>query len=491
MGTASIDLVNATITDMSERLRRREVSPVELVEATLERIDRVAPQLNCFVTVTGDYALERAKQVEREIAAGKYRGPMHGITYTLKDGIDTKGIPSTHGNPQKLDLKPRVSSTTHTLLEEAGAILVGKVNIDTTNFDSLDRPIEAFNPWDTSLSPGGSSSGPGSATAASLCLGSVGTDGGGSVRHPAANCGIVGYRATTGRISRYPTDTYPTASAGQAGPMTKTVEDNAIMLQVLGQFDPKDPISINEPPYDYRAAIRDGMKGVKIGVPTDDWAWKDWVFEEQEDIVRRAISVLEDLGAHIQEVSLPLASESRSVMGGLTEGMIWWIDHQHLYENADKWENLQRAIKAHLQGVEDVRLTEGTPPPFGMSTVDIRQYLEKSKKRLLIRQELVAALKEVDIIALPTGMTLGDKGDTLTTNVRGREVHTRSRAIPINALGSVTGFPGLSVPCGFAMGDRLPVGLQLMGRPLEESLTYRVAYAYEQATEWHLRHPPI
>ncbi len=211
MSATSIDLVNTTIAEMSELLRRREVSPVELTEATLERIDRVAPQLGCFVTVTGEYALERAKQAEREIAAGDYRGPMHGITYTLKDSLDTVGIPTTHGNPQGLDLKPRVSSTVHTLLEEAGAILVGKVRIDTTTYQSPEREgldrmnlrvVGCVNPWDLNVSPGTSSSGPGSATAASLCLGSVGTDGGGSVRHPAANCGIVGFRATTGRISR-------------------------------------------------------------------------------------------------------------------------------------------------------------------------------------------------------------------------------------------------------------------------------------------------
>ena len=329
--------MNATVTDMSELLRTRKVSPVELVEATLERIESVGPKLNCFVTVTGDYALERAKEAEREITSGKYRGPMHGITYTLKDGLDTKGIRTTHANLQGLDLKPKVNSTVHTLLEEAGGILVGKVKIDVRAFQSSDtaknRPVSCVNPWDTNVSPGTSSSGSGSATAASLCLSSVGTDGGGSVRHPAANCGIVGFRATTGRISRYPTDTYPTASAGQAGPMTKTVEDNAIMLQVIGRYDPKDPISINEPPQDYRATLRDGVKGVRIGVPVDDWIWKEWVTEEHEDRVRHAIKLLEQLGAYVVEVSLPLAVDSRALMDGIEPEGLWWDEHSHLFEN--------------------------------------------------------------------------------------------------------------------------------------------------------------
>ncbi len=483
MPTKNIDLVNATIAEMSEGLRRREVSPIELVEATLERIKAVNPKLRCFVTVTGEYAMQRAREAESEIAEGKYRGPMHGIPYTLKDSIDTKDIPTTHGNPQGLDLKPRVSSTVHTLLEEAGGVLVGKVRIDTTGFQSperqsLDRmklrPVGCANPWDTSVSPGTSSSGPASATAASLCLGSVGTDGGGSVRHPAANCGVVGFRATTGRISRFPTDSFPTSNASQAGPITKTVEDNAIMLQVLGVYDPNDPISINEPPYDYRATLKNGVRGIHIGVPIDDWIWKEWVTEEHEDRVRRAIQVLEELGAHVSEVSLPLAAESRALMEGIEEGGIWWEENAALFENVDKWEELQAAIQA----------SKG-------KQVDVADYVRKARKRLLVRQELVEALNQVDIIAMPTGMTLGDTPEVKTTLLRGREVITRSRAMYLNGLASITGFPAISVPCGFAIEDRLPVGLQLVGRPLEETFIYRAAYAYEQAAEWYLRHPTI
>ena len=473
--------MNATITDVSELLRKRKISPVELVEATLERIESVDPKLGCFVTVAGDYALERAKEAEREITSGKYRGPMHGITYTLKDGLDTKGIRTTHANLQGLDLKPKVNSTVHTLLEEAGGILVGKVKIDVRAFQSSDtaknRPVSCVNPWDTNVSPGTSSSGSGSATAASLCLSSVGTDGGGSVRHPAANCGIVGFRATTGRISRYPIDSFPTSSASQAGPMTKTVEDNAIMLQVIGRYDPKDPISINEPPYDYRASLRDGIKGVRIGVPVDDWIWKEWVTEENEARLRDAINLLEQLGAHISEVSLPLAEESRELLEGIDEGALWWDEHASLFENTDRWEELQAAIASIRRG-----------------QLDINDYIHKAQKRLFVKQELISALKDVDVIILPTGMTLGDRFNAETIVIRDRELTARprpSRATHLNSIASVTGYPALSVPCGFAMGDRLPVGLQLMGRPLEEPLIYRVAYAYEQATEWHLRHPPI
>jgi aspartyl-tRNA(Asn)/glutamyl-tRNA(Gln) amidotransferase subunit A len=256
--------------------------------------------------------------------------------------------------------------------------------------------------------------------------------------------------------------------------MTKTVEDNAIMLQVIGRFDPKDPISINEAPYDYRTGLRDGIRGVRIGVPTDDWVWKEWVTEEHEDRVRAAIKTMEGLGAHIVEVALPLAWESRALMDGIEPEAFWWKEHTHLFENLDGWDEIQAAILAGSR-----------------RELDVSDHVKKAQKRLLIGQELVAAFKEADVIALPTGMTLGDSPGLKTTLLRGREVITRSRAMYLNGLASITGFPALSLPCGFAMGDRLPVGLQLMGRPLEEQLIYRVAHAYEQATAWHLRHPPV
>ena len=477
MGTGEIDLVEATITEMSKRLRQGEVSPVDLTRATLERIEKVNPKLDCFVTVASEYAMRRAQLAEDEIRQGKYRGPLHGIPYTLKDNLDTVGVPTTHANPQGLDLKPRVNSTVHALLEGAGGILVGKVRMDTITFQAQEtlRPLGCFNPWDVTVTPGTSSSGPGSATAASLGLGSVGTDSGGSVRHPAANCGLVGMRATLGRISRYPLDCYPASGIqSQAGPMTKTVEDNAIMFQALGVYDPQYPISINEPPYDYPAGLRDGVKGIRIGLPTDEWIWEKWVTEENEDRVRSAVALLESMGAHVLPVSLPLAEESRDLSESLGETESWYEDHMHLYENADKWDELQAAIQANRT-----------------RQVDIKSYVVKARKRQMVKQELIAALTEVDVIAMPTGMTLGDKITEDSTIIRGREVPTRSRGTRLNSLASITGFPALSVPCGFAMGDRLPVGLQLTGRPVEEPLLYRVAYAYEQATEWHLRHPPI
>lgn len=469
MSKVDIDLVSATIVEMSDSLRKREVSPVELVAATLERIDALQPQLLCFTTVTPEYAMQRARDAEREIARGQYRGPLHGIPYTLKDVIATKGIRTTFGNPKGVDYRPKESATLHTLLEEAGGILVGKVVSEIGR--GATGPVGCRNPWDPTRSPGTSSSGSGSAVAAALGLASIGTDTGGSVRHPASNSGLVGMKATFGRISRF--GVWASSwSADQAGPLTKTVEDNAMLLETLGVYDPKDPVSINQPAYDYRAGLQDGIKGVRVGVPVDDWVWKDWLSEEEEAVVRRAIGVLEELGASVTEVHLPRAAEARATLASLvSETPVYIYDH-FTKEQIDDWPEHHSAIK---QGLEQ---------PFA-------DYLHAQSQRAFICQEIVAVLRAVDVIAMPTGSTFGDTWDAETVVIRGRQALARSRAAYRNALASLTGHPAVSVPCGFGMGDTFPIGLMLHGRSLEEALVYRVAYAYEQATEWHVRHPPL
>jgi aspartyl-tRNA(Asn)/glutamyl-tRNA(Gln) amidotransferase subunit A len=469
MSQLHTDLASATIVEMGQALRKRHVSPVELVTATLERIEALQPQLQCFTTVTPEYARQRAQLAEREIARGLYRGPLHGIPYTLKDVIATKGIRTTFGNPQGIDYRPADSATLHTLLEEAGGILVGKVVSEIGRGST--GPVGCRNPWDRTRSPGTSSSGSGSAVAASLGLASIGTDTGGSVRHPASNSGLVGMKATFGRISRF--GVWASSwSTDQAGPLTRTVEDNALLLEILGVYDPRDPVSLNLPRYAYRAGLQDGVKGVRIGVPMDDWVWKDWLSEEEETVVRRALHVLEELGASLTEVRLPQAGEGRAVLAALvSETPVYIFDH-FTPEQIDDWPEWHTAIQ------------QGRQQPFS-------DYLHAQQQRALICQEAVAVLHEVDVIATPTGSTFGDAWDAETAIIRGRQVPARSRAVYRNALASLTGHPAVSVPCGFGMNDTLPIGLMLHGRPCEEALLYRVAYAYEQATRWHLRQAPI
>lgn len=469
MSMANIDLNTATIVGLSEHLRTGNLSPVELVTATLERIDALQPTLNCFTTLTPELALRRARDAERDIAKGQYRGPLHGIPYTLKDVVATQGIRATFGDPKGTDYAPTANATLYTLLDAAGGILVGKV-VSEIGRDSL-GPVGCRNPWNPQWSPGTSSSGSGAAVAASLGLASIGTDTGGSMRHPASNSGVVGMKATFGRISRF--GVWASSwSTDQAGPLTKMVEDNALLLEILGAYDPQDPVSLNEPFYAYRANLRDGIKGLRIGVPVDDWVWTDWLSEEEERVVRDAIQVLETLGASLFEVHLPRAAEARAILSELVSETPVYLDDHFAPEQIDAW--------PEHHGNRD----RGRAQPFA-------DYLHAQQQRALICQEAVAVLKQVDVIAMPTGSTFGDDWNAETVVIRGRERTARSRAVYRNGLASLTGHPALSVPCGFGLNDTFPIGLMLHGRPLEEALLYQAAYAYEQATEWHKRHPPL
>jgi Asp-tRNA(Asn)/Glu-tRNA(Gln) amidotransferase A subunit family amidase len=465
----NIDLNTATIIGLSEDLRTGALSPVELVTATLERIDALQPTLRCFTTVTPELALRRAREAERDIARGRYRGPLHGIPYTLKDVVATQGIRTTFGDPKGTDYAPKANATLYALLDAAGGILVGKV-VSEIGRDSL-GPVGCRNPWNPQWSPGTSSSGSGAAVVASLGLASIGTDTGGSVRHPASNSGVVGMKATFGRISRF--GIWASSwSTDQAGPLTKTVEDNALLLEVLGEYDPLDPVSINEARYAYRANLSAGIQGLRIGVPVDDWVWTDWLSEEEEQIVRDALQVLETLGASLIEVDLPRAAEARAILSELVSEKPVYLDDHFTPDQIETWPEHHDARD------------RGRAQPFA-------DYLHAQQQRALICQEAVAVLQQVDVIAMPTGSTFGDDWNAETVVIRGRKRTARSRAVYRNGLASLTGHPALSVPCGFGLNDTFPIGLMLQGQPLEEALLYQVAYAYEQATEWHKRHPPL
>ena len=464
-----MDLRSLTISGAAGLMRRGALSPVELAEATLERVYELQPRLHAFVTVTADYALDRARQAEREMRAGRRRGPLHGVPYTLKEVIAARGVRTIFGDADRTEYVPTRDSTVHALLEEAGAVLVGKVVSEVGH--GHEQPVSSRNAWNTEMSPGTSSSGSGSAVAASLGLFSIGTDTAGSVRHPASNSNLVGLKATFGRISRM--GVWPVSwSVDTAGPLTKTVADNAIVLGVLGAHDPSDPASIVAPRRDYLDGIDGGVEGVTIGAPADDWVWRDRLSEEEETIVRRALSVLEDLGAEVREIMLPRSAEARSsAVPTLSEPPALNPDpaaaeHAHAWRHS--LESTRRAIRDSFD-----------------------DYLEAVRRRAFIRQEVESALRDVDLIAMPTGSSFGDRWDARTATIRGRVVQARSRGTYRNLLAAVCGHPALSVPCGFGLGGSFPVGLMLHGRANDEALLYRVAHAYEQATEWHRMAPPL
>lgn len=461
-----LNLLEVTISELSPLSRDRKLSPVELTKACIDHCERLDPTLHAFITMTPEYSLQRAREAEKEIGDGHYRGPLHGIPYTLKDVIATRGIRTTFGNPRLMDFKPAEHATVHILLEEAGAVLLGKVY---SHIGRGDNPVMCYSPWDPTTSPGTTSSGSGAAVASGMGLLSIGTDTGGSVRHPASNCGLVGFKATFGRISR--SGVWATSwTTDQAGPITKSVEDSAIAMEALAVFDPKDPVSINLERSEYRSSISDGIRGLKIGLPVDSWVWKEWIDQDEEDAVRKAVGVLDELGAEIVEVAIPLAYEARN--NSLAAESLVWLQDNFSPDVLEEWEELHPQIqRAENQTFAD--------------------YLHNQHKRMAIRQEAIAVLKQVDVIAMPTGSTIGDKWDATTTNIRGKTVPARSRAVHLNGMASQTGLPAITIPCGFAKEERFPVGLQLIGRELDEALLLRVAYAYEQAATWHAKHPPV
>ena len=465
---SGLDLANGTVAGFAGLLESGELSPVELTEATLERIERVDGALKGFTTVTAEYALERAREAEEEIRRGEYRGPLHGIPYTLKDLIDTAGIRTTYGYKSHEDYAPKTSARVHELMEATGAVLVGKVNCHFRR----DVAVECFNPWDASRSPGHSSAGSGLAVASSMGLVSIGSDTGGSVRIPASWTGVVGLRGTFGLISRHNLFG-PSWSFDQAGPLAKTVEDTAIALQALAGHDPEDPVSLPGPFPDYRAALEGGVEGVRVGV-LEEFVGSGCT-EEVERAVRRAVAALADMGADVEEVSIEGAAGVSDIHNTIVEP-----ESAVYYREAFPPERMAR-----IDDDMKLRLARGAAIPMA-------DYLDAQRRLALLKRAVARAMRRVDVVVSPTSLTTALKvAETRgMTEVRGQRVSAGSLSLTCTVIASDVGLPGISVPCGFGEGP-LPVGMHLMGRAREEGLLLRVAHAYEQATGWHRFKAPV
>ena len=465
---SGLDLANGTVAGFAGLLESGELSPVELTQATLDRIDRVDRPLKGFTTVTAEYALGRAREAEEEIRRGDYRGPLHGIPYTLKDLIDTAGIRTTYGYKSHEDYVPETSARVHELMEGAGGILVGKVNCHFRR----DVAVTCFNPWDVSRSPGHSSAGSGLAVASSMGLVSIGSDTGGSVRIPAAWTGVVGLRGTFGLISRHNLFG-PSWSFDQAGPLAKTVEDTALTLQALAVHDPEDPVSLRRPFPDYREALRGGIEGVKVGV-LEEFTGSGCT-EEVERAVRRAVAALSDMGAEVEEVSIAGAAGVSDIHNTIVEP-----ESAVYYREAFPPERMAR-----IDDDMKLRLERGAAIPMA-------DYLDAQRRLALLKREVARVMRKVDVVVSPTTLTTALKVPETrgTTMVRGREVSAGSLSLTCTAIASDAGLPAISIPCGFGEGP-LPIGLHIMGRHREEELVLRVAHAYEQETGWHRFKPSL
>jgi aspartyl-tRNA(Asn)/glutamyl-tRNA(Gln) amidotransferase subunit A len=467
-----VDLTTLTIAEAARRIAGGELSPVELTQAALARIESLNPRLNAFLTVLSERAMAAAKAAEQEIVAGRRRGPLHGIPIGLKDLCATQGVRTTSGSKICRDYVPAEDATVAARWAAAGTILLGKLHLNEFAYgpdgDNVhDGP--ARNPWDTERITGGSSSGSGAALAASLCLGALGTDTGGSIRIPAALCGIVGLKPTYGRVSRHGI-TPLSWSLDHVGPMAKTVEDVALLLQAMAGYDPKDPSTARLPVPDYAAALRDGVRGVRIGVP------RQYFFElidpEVDAAVRAAIEVLRRLGATVREVSWPALRYTTLA------ALVLVLAEASTFHEA--W--IRTQPEAYHPDIA-LRLKWGLLLPAAA-------YLKAQRLRARLCQEAARLWAEVDVLAVPATVIAAPRLGEAHVQLGGRQIATREALLRTMRPFNLTGLPAISLPCGFT-GAGLPIGLQLAGKPFDEATVLRVAHAYERHTDWHRRRPPI
>ncbi len=471
---ADDDLAFAGATRQAALMREKRVSPVELVMEYLARIDRLDGRLRAFITVCRESALAEAARAEAEAAQGAWRGPLHGIPFAVKDQLDTAGILTTSGSALLRANIPSGDSTVVARLTAAGGILMGKLNLTEFALGGTIRfPYgQPRNPWNPEHDPGGSSSGSGIAAAAALCSITLGEDTGGSVRSPASYCGAVGLRPTWGRVSRH--GCFPAAwSMDQVGPLTRTVEDTALVLALIAGYDTKDPTTSHSAVPDYRAALAAGAKGMKIGVVTELVDGSD-THAEVRGAVREAARGLAALGATVEDMSLPLLPRAGAVFMALCDSeaagrhKLWLGTRPEEYDAGTR----RRLVAA------------GLIPSMSVHRA--------ARARTLIRAQVLDALTKFDLLLAPTSPHPAPAIASHTAPVTSKEEAARRffgrRSYTTPA--SLTGVPAISVPCGFTTGG-LPIGLQLIGRPFAESSILRAASAWEKAAGLGSRRPSL
>ena len=470
------DIPFLSLAELAGFIERKEITPVDAVEAYLARIEDVNPKLNAFITVLKEQALQEAASATSQIANGRYLGPLHGIPVGVKDQIHTRGIRTTDASKLREHFVPEIDATVVVNLKKAGAIVLGKLNM--TEFAMGDPITSAFgvthNPWENGRNPGTSSTGSGAATAACLCATSLGEDTGGSVRGPAANCGLTGIRPSWGRVSRFGVDG-ASWSFDTIGPISRTVEDCAITLSGIAGYDPNDPYTWNVPVPDYRQALTGNIRGIRVGIVKELIDPENsGVTKEVRDSVLAATDTLAELGANVGEVSLPLTTISGVVMRTLTSTERVSLNPDWLRDRPQDFHHNTR-----------VAFMTGTLIPS-------QTYYKAQKARTLVRRQVLEAFDDFDVLIQPTNPSPPGIMD-LTPGVRSKEQAANAlKDSNFRGLYSLTGNPALSVCCGFTDGEKpLPLGLQIAGRPFDESTVLKIAHAYEQSTTWHTRKPPI
>jgi aspartyl-tRNA(Asn)/glutamyl-tRNA(Gln) amidotransferase subunit A len=461
-------------TRLAALVRAREISPVEIVQAYLDRIDRFDGRLRGYITVCRESALEAARRAEARVVSGGPLGPLHGVPFAVKDQFDAAGTLTTVGSRVLAANVSSEDATTVARLAGAGGILLGKLNL--TEFalgGTIDYPFgQPRNPWNPEHDTGGSSSGSGIAAAAGLCGVALGEDTGGSVRSPASCCGVVGLRPTWGRVSRH--GSFPLCwSMDTPGPITRTVEDTALVLRVIAGHDPRDPQSSLRPVPDYVAALGGGVRGLRIGVITELAESPD-----AEDEVRRgvaeAIGVLGKLGAVVEARSLPLIRLAGAVFMAICDSEGAGLHYPWLKTRPADYD---RGTRRRL---------------LAASLLPSAAYHQAARARALLRGQVLEALDQCDLLACPTAHQAAPPIASFTGAITTREAAAgrfftrRSFTSPA----SLAGIPAIAVPCGFNRAG-LPLSLQLLGRPFDEMTVLRAAHAYESATSWSRRPPDL
>ena len=463
---SNVDLLQMTISEMAPKIQSKEVSPVELTEAALAEADRLQPTLNSFITILHERAMDQARESEAAIARGDYLGPLHGIPIGLKDNLATAGITTTVGSKVLADHVPKEDAEVVTRCRNAGAIFIGKENLEEFAAGATSNNPHygaVHNPWGLDHIPGGSSGGGGANVAAGVTFASLGTDLGGSVRLPGTFCGVVGLKQSYGRVSQRGL-MVTSFNGDHIGPMTRSVADSALVLQVLAGNDPLDPSTVPVPVPDYSAYLGKSLKGLKMGVPSNHYF--DMLDSEVESAVRGSIAALEELGAELKEVSLP---------------MMHYIGAMRISAMADAVVTHEPFLKAHREDYGPDVLYRTIPGQFVLG----KDYSKSLRVQRMIQEEYAQVMQQVDFLVTPTAPVPAPRIDAEYIKVAGVDHRVRGpgsglisrNTSPLNAIG----LPAITVPCGVTQGG-LPIGVQFITGPFEEGILFQVADNYEKVS---------
>lgn len=464
------ELPDISITELAERIRNRHVSVANVVDATLERIQRLGKTYNSMITVTADRARKQARALDEMLAGGVYLGPLHGIPVSLKDNIASSGVRTTAGSAILKDWVPERDASVLDRVTKAGAVLIGKNNLYEFAFGAP-HPLygPTGNPWNPMYGCGGSSSGSASAVGTGFSYAAIGTDTGGSIRIPAAYCGVVGVKPTYGRVSR--TGVVPlSTNMDHVGPLARTVRDAGLLLEAMSGGDDADAMSLNRPPAAFTAQIDFGVRHLRIGVLAPQST------ERMQPAVSRSLKaahgVFEAEGAELTEITLPELTEVRAACWTIMRAEAAEYHRTYLRRSADLYHPKVRDL---IEGGEFIPATE---------------YIHAQRVRRKVFEDVQSALSAVDALVMPSTAMAAYPIGQQTVDLGGTDESVLDAMTRYTPLFNLTGNPALVMPCGFNE-EGMPLSLQVVGKLFEEATVLRVAYTYERATEWHRRRPKL